>query len=96
MNIQNIFTSIDFSKIQFDYNGDCPTVVKEFVINHSGEKCNKDKEYITLTIDGNRFITNRVEEVIKLIKETKEYKAYIQNGYGRVNYDKPVIYKEVL
>ena len=71
-------------KIQFDYNGDCPTVVKEFVINHSGEKCNKDKEYITLTIDG----------VIKLIKETKEYKAYIQNGYGRVNYDKPVIYKE--
>ena len=74
---------------EFFYEGDCPTTLKEYIINHSGEKCDKDIDYTTLVIDGNKFFTNNIDEVIKLIKESREYKEYIQNGYGRI-YEEPI------
>ncbi|MBR3887669.1 MAG: hypothetical protein IKJ32_01045 [Clostridia bacterium] len=72
---------------KFDYNGDCPISVKEYVVNHKDDICNKDKDYITLILDGHKFYTNDVDTIINLIKESKEYKTYIEEGYGRY-YDK--------
>lgn len=94
-----MYVEMHDSPISFDYNGDCPKTVKEYVINHSGEKCNKDEKYITLVLDGNNFYTNDIDTVLKLIKESKEYEVYIENGYGRI-YDKPIygdmVYPEVV
>ena len=94
-----MYVEMHDSQISFDYNGNCPKTVKEYVINHSGEKCNKDEKYITLVLDGNNFYTNDIDTVLKLIKESKEYEVYIENGSGRI-YDKPIygdmVYPEVV
>lgn len=84
-----IYLHIDMNNAQkeFYYYGDCPTNVKDYVINHKEDICNKDAEYITLVLDGNKFYTNDVDTIFKLIKESKEYKSYIEEGYGR-DYDK--------
>ncbi len=88
-----LYLEVYDSQIAFDYNGNCPTSLKEYVINNSGDVCNKDEKYITLVLDGNNFYTNDIDTVIKLIKESKEYEVYIENGYGRV-YEK-TIYDDV-
>lgn len=78
------FYNDEYTDFNFDYNGDCPMSLKEYIINHSGDVCNKDNPYITLVLEGNKFFTNNIEEVINLIKSSEEYK----NGYGKIYEDK--------
>ena len=69
------------------YYGECPNAIKDYVINHSENICDKDAEYVILILEGNKFYTNDVDTILKLTKESKEYKSYIGNSYGR-DYDK--------
>lgn len=74
----------DYTDINFRYDGNCPVSVKEYIVSHSGDVCNKDKAYFAVVLEGNKFFTNNIEEVINLIKNSKEY----QNRYGEVYEEK--------
>ncbi len=60
-----------------NYYGGCPDKLKEFIISSGNVACELDKAYVSFYVEGNRFFTNEVNEVVKIIKGSSEYKDYM-------------------
>lgn len=83
----------------FRYYGDCPEEIKAFIIANKDKACNMNEEYIVILIDGNKFFTNDVENVINIVKNSKEYSEYQKEDYkyyyddvGEIYYNDPYYY----
>lgn len=77
----------------FRYYGDCPEELKAYILKNKDVDCNMNKEYVVLRIDNVRFFTNDIENVINIIKNSKEYKKFANQDLEDV-YFKDVYYNQ--
>ena len=76
----SLYLSISIDK-DFNYYSTCPEEIKAYIIANKDKACNMNEEYIVMNIAGNKFFTNDIENVINIIKNSKEYDEYMNNDY---------------